>query len=185
MRPERSAPIALRRDCEVTLIPGGQRLTLTAGDEVLVTQSLGGSYTIQTGEGYLARINAEDADVLGIEATDSHETGECPADTDPFEMERVIEQLKTVFDPEIPVNVVDLGLIYACDAQLLPGGGHRVEIKMSMTAPGCGMGDVLREDAIARVKAAPGVSEVDIELVWDPPWDMSRMSEAARLQLNF
>ncbi len=107
------------------------------------------------------------------------------AKTGPFDISQVIDQLKTVFDPEIPVNVVDLGLIYACEAEALPQGGHRVEIKMSMTAPGCGMGDVLREDAIARVKSVPGVNEVDVELVWDPPWDMSRMSDAARLQLGF
>jgi metal-sulfur cluster biosynthetic enzyme len=96
----------------------------------------------------------------------------------------VINKLKTVFDPEIPVNVVDLGLIYTCEAQPLPAGGHRVEIKMSMTAPGCGMGDVLREDAVARVQEVPGVAEVDVELVWDPPWDPNRMSEAARLELG-
>jgi probable FeS assembly SUF system protein SufT len=185
MRPERYAPIMLERDCEATLIPGGQRVTLSQGDEVIVTQSLGGSFTVQTGDGYLARISTEDADALGLEPTGDTEADKGPAETGPFDIAQVIEQLKTVFDPEIPVNVVDLGLIYACDAQPLPEGGHRVEIKMSMTAPGCGMGDVLREDAIARVKAVPGVSDVDIELVWDPPWDMSRMSDAARLQLGF
>jgi probable FeS assembly SUF system protein SufT len=185
MRPERYAPITLERDCEATLIPGGQRVTLSQGDEVIVTQTLGGSFTVQTGDGYLARISTEDADALGLESTGDTEADKGLAETGPFDIAQVIEQLKTVFDPEIPVNVVDLGLIYACDAQPLPEGGHRVEIKMSMTAPGCGMGDVLREDAIARVKAVPGVSDVDIELVWDPPWDMSRMSDAARLQLGF
>ena len=185
MRPERHTPITLERDCEATLIPGGQRVTLSQGDEVIVTQSLGGSFTVQTGDGYLARISTEDADALGLEPTGDTEADKGPAETGPFDIAQVIKQLKTVFDPEIPVNVVDLGLIYACDAQPLPEGGHRVEIKMSMTAPGCGMGDVLREDAIARVKAVPGVSDVDIELVWDPPWDMSRMSDAARLQLGF
>jgi probable FeS assembly SUF system protein SufT len=185
MRPERHTPITLERDCEATLIPGGQRVTLSQGDEVIVTQSLGGSFTVQTGDGYLARISTEDADALGLEPTGDTEADKGPAETGPFDIAQVIEQLKTVFDPEIPVNVVDLGLIYACDAQPLPEGGHRVEIKMSMTAPGCGMGDVLREDAIARVKAVPGVSDVDIELVWNPPWDMSRMSDAARLQLGF
>ena len=132
-----------------------------------------------------SRISTEDADALGLEPAGDTEADKGPAETGPFDIAQVIKQLKTVFDPEIPVNVVDLGLIYACDAQPLPEGGHRVEIKMSMTAPGCGMGDVLREDAIARVKAVPGVSDVDIELVWDPPWDMSRMSDAARLQLGF
>jgi probable FeS assembly SUF system protein SufT len=185
MRLERHAPITLERDCEATLIPGGQRVTLSEGDEVVVTQSLGGSITVQTNDGYLARISTEDGDALGLEPTGDTETDKGPAETGLFDIAQVIEQLKTVFDPEIPINVVDLGLIYACDAQALPAGGHRVEIKMSMTAPGCGMGDVLRQDAIARVKAVSGVNDVDIELVWDPPWDMSRMSDAARLELGF
>jgi metal-sulfur cluster biosynthetic enzyme len=101
-----------------------------------------------------------------------------------FSLEKVIEKLKTVFDPEIPVNVVDLGLIYACEAQPLADGGHRVEIKMSMTAPGCGMGDVLKEDAYRKVRGVAGVTDVDIEIVWEPAWDDSRMSEAAKLQLG-
>ena len=185
MRPESRSPITLERDCEATLIPSGRRVTLFQGDEVTVTQSLGGSLTVQTNDGYLARISTENAGALGLEPTDDTETDKGPAETGLFDIAQVIEQLKSVFDPEIPVNVVDLGLVYACDAQALPEGGHRVEIKMSMTAPGCGMGDVLRQDAIARVKAVPGVTDVDIELVWDPPWDMSRMSDAARLELGF
>ena len=96
----------------------------------------------------------------------------------------MIETLKTVFDPEIPVNVVDLGLIYVCEAHPLADGGHRVEIRMSMTAPGCGMGDVLREDARAKVQGLAGVTDVDIEIVWEPPWDQSRMSEGALLQFG-
>ena len=159
-------------------------MTLSQGDEVMVTQSLGGSFTVQTSDGYLADQHRR-CGRARPRAGREHRGRQRPAETGPFDIAQVIEQLKTVFDPEIPVNVVDLGLIYACDAQPLPEGGHRVEIKMSMTAPGCGMGDVLREDAIARVKAVPGVSDVDIELVWDPPWDMSRMSDAARLQLGF
>jgi probable FeS assembly SUF system protein SufT len=164
---------------------------LSRGDVVVVTQSLGGSITVQTAGGYLARISTGDADALGLEPAGSTGAGtgdvgaQGPDETGPFDMAQVIEQLKTVFDPEIPVNVVDLGLIYSCDARELPGGGHRVEVKMSMTAPGCGMGDVLRQDAASRIIALPGVDEVDIELVWDPPWDLDRMSDAARLQLGF
>ena len=124
------------------------------------------------------------------EDSPAHEVSQSTAEItpDPIKMDeiapKVIEAIKTVYDPEIPINVVDLGLIYACDAQPLADGGHRVEIKMSMTAPGCGMGDVLKDDARARVQTVPGVSEVGIELVWDPPWDPSRMSDAARLQLG-
>jgi probable FeS assembly SUF system protein SufT len=183
-RSERQA-ITLQRDCEATLIPGGRPVTLREGDEVVVTQSLGGSFTVQTSGGYLARLSTEDRDALGLGLASDTGPDAAAGKTGPFDVAQVIDQLKTVFDPEIPVNVVDLGLIYACEAQSLPEGGHRVEIKMSMTAPGCGMGDVLREDAIARVKLVPGVNEVDVELVWDPPWDMSRMSDVARLELGF
>ena len=181
MGTERHTPIELEQDCEATLVPGGQKVTLRRGETVVVTQALGGSFTVQTEHGYLVRIGAQDAAALGLDST---VVNEGPADSGPFELQHVIEQLKTVFDPEIPINVVDLGLIYACDAQPLANGGHRVEIKMSMTAPGCGMGDVLREDALARVAAVPGVSDVDVELVWEPPWDPSLMSDAARLQLG-
>jgi len=177
---DRHTSIELQRDCEATVIPGGDRITLRRGDQVQVTQALGGSFTVTTSRG-LARIGATDAGALGLEAPQAIDQ---PPASGPFELQHVIEQLKTVFDPEIPVNVVDLGLIFTCEAQPLPAGGHRVEIKMSMTAPGCGMGDVLREDAIARVQEVPGVAEVDVELVWDPPWDPSRMSEAARLELG-
>ena len=110
--------------------------------------------------------------------------GPQPSPSGPFEYEQVIEQLKTVFDPEIPVNIVDLGLIYQCDAHLQADGSYRVDIKMSMTAPGCGMGDVLQHDVRSRVQTVPGVSEVDVEVVWDPPWDQTRLSDAARLELG-
>lgn len=178
---DRHTPIELERECEATLIPGGQKVMLRRGERVVVAQALGGSVTVQTDRGYLARVDAQDADALGLDAAQATEE---PPEPGQFDVQKVIEQLKTVYDPEIPVNVVDLGLIYACDAEPLADGGHRVEIKMSMTAPGCGMGDVLRDDALARVRAVPGVTDVDVELVWDPPWDPGRMSDAARLQLG-
>jgi probable FeS assembly SUF system protein SufT len=177
----RYEPIELGQDCDVTLIPSGQKMTLRAGEQVVVTQALGGTFTVQTEEGHLARISSEDAHTMGL---DSEPADEESSPSDIFELERVIEQLKTVFDPEIPINVVDLGLIYACDAHPLADGSHRVEIKMSMTAPGCGMGDVLKDDARSRVLTVLGVSEVDVELVWDPPWDQSRLTDAARLELG-
>jgi metal-sulfur cluster biosynthetic enzyme len=101
-----------------------------------------------------------------------------------FQVERVIATLRTVFDPEIPVNVVDLGLIYACQARPLPEGGHRIEIKMGLTAPGCDMGDLLKSDARSKVETLPGVREVDVELVFEPAWEESMMSDAARLELG-
>lgn len=183
MSPGRHEPVELARDCPAVYIPGGQPVMLQRGERVLVVQTLGGSVTVQTERGFLARVDGTDADALGLDPIGS---GEAPAPgaDGPFEMSKVIDQLKTVFDPEIPVNVVDLGLIYECEATPLEGGGQRIDIKMSMTAPGCGMGDVLRDDARARVALVPGVREVDVELVWDPPWDLSRLSDAARLQLG-
>jgi len=174
------------QDCPAVLIPSGQQVTLREGDEVVLVQTLGGSFTVQSDQGYLARVAAADAEALGLDDRESTsvEKRDGPADASPFAIEDVIEQLKTIFDPEIPINVVDLGLVYACDAEQLEDGSHRVEIKMSMTAPGCGMGDGLRDDARARVLAVPGVSEVEVELIWDPPWDLSRMSEAAHLELG-
>ncbi|HEY5303257.1 MAG TPA: iron-sulfur cluster assembly protein [Acidimicrobiales bacterium] len=156
-------------------------MSLRAGEQVLVVQALGGTVTVQTESGYLARISAEDVRTLGIvgDIVDKE-----VASSGPFDLERVMEQLKTVFDPEIPINVFDLGLIYECVAQPLGDGSHRVQIKMSMTAPGCGMGDVLKNDARSRVQMVPGVSEVDVELVWDPPWDLSRLTDVARLELG-
>ena len=176
-----STPIGLMRGCEATVIPGGEKVTLAQGDVVVLTQALGGSFTVRTDDGALVRIAAQDADALGLEAAQANEPSR---EAGPFDLQNVMDKLKTVFDPEIPINVVDLGLIYACEAHATAEGGHRVEIKMSMTAPGCGMGDVLKEDARAKVQAAPGVTEVDVEIVWDPPWDKSRMSEAARLELG-
>jgi probable FeS assembly SUF system protein SufT len=181
MNSGRYLTIELGQDCQATVIPGGQPMLLQRGEQVVVTQTLGGSVTVQTEMGYLVRISAEDSAALGLADPAAEVT---IADGGPFELDQVIAQLKNVFDPEIPINVVDLGLIYLCQAEPLDDGTHRVEIKMSMTAPGCGMGDVLKEDARAAVQSVPGVSDVDIELVWDPPWGQDRMSDAARLQLG-
>jgi probable FeS assembly SUF system protein SufT len=177
----KSKEIVLTRDCDATLIPSGEKLRLSCGDRVVLTQALGGSFTVRTDCGYLARIVATDADAIGFDLPQAI----VPQSAfQPFDINQVMTQLSTVFDPEIPVNVVDLGLIYLCEATEVEGGGHHVKIKMSMTAPGCGMGDILREEARERVKVVPGVTDVDVEIVWDPPWDRSRMSEAAQLQLG-
>ena len=173
--------IELKRDCEATVIPSGETVRLALGERVVLTQALGGSFTVKTDMGQLVRIAPHDADALGFEVKQASQE---PEGAGAFDLELVIEQLKTVFDPEIPVNVVDLGLVYSCEAHPIESGGQRVENKMSMTAPGCGMGDVLKKDACTRVQAVPGVAEVDVEIVWEPPWDKSRMSEAARLELG-
>ncbi len=173
--------IELSQDAQATVIPGGEPMLLLRGEKVIVTQTLGDSATVQTEMGYLVRISAADSAALGL--IDPAPEGTLREDG-PFEMDEVIAQLKNVFDPEIPINVVDLGLIYSCEAEPLADGTHRVEIKMSMTAPGCGMGDVLKEDARAAVQSVHGVSEVDVELVWEPAWGQERMTDAARLQLG-
>jgi probable FeS assembly SUF system protein SufT len=181
MTPTQARPVELVGDCDVTLIPSGQTTTLSAGEKIMVTQALGGTVTVQTASGQLARISPEDARALGL-AVEQGSPELSPWNR--FEYAQVIEQLKTVFDPEIPVNIVDLGLIYACDAHVLADGSYRVEIEMSMTAPGCGMGDILKHDVRSRVQAVPGVTEVNVEVVWDPPWDQTRLTEAARLELG-
>lgn len=180
-QPGRAHLIELTRDCAATLIPRGENVQLARGERVVVTQALGGSFTVKTARGQLARIAASDADALGLAVP---QAGSQPEAAAAFNLGQVLDMLRTVYDPEIPVNVVDLGLIYQCETQPLEGGGQRVEIKMSMTAPGCGMGDVLKEEARAKVQTIPGVTEVEVEIVWEPPWDQSRMSEAARLQLG-
>jgi probable FeS assembly SUF system protein SufT len=181
--PSPGGPIVLKRDCQATQIPSGWKMVLPAGTGVTITQSLGGQFTVTTDQGGLYRIDDQDADALGERPAAA--AAQAPMIEGTFEEEQVWEQLRTVFDPEIPVNLVDLGLIYRCEAVPLPEGGHRVEIAMSMTAPGCGMGDVLKEDIRRKVQGVPGVKEVQVEVVWDPPWDASRMSDAARLQLGW
>jgi probable FeS assembly SUF system protein SufT len=151
---------------------------LPAGTRVRITQTLGGSYTILTDHGHMFRINAKDADALGI--TNAHPTSVPAAE---FTEKLVWDQLKTVYDPEMPVNIVDLGLIYSCQVIDAPGG-RRIDVKMSMTAPGCGMGEVLRADVERKLRGLPSVSEVNVKVVLDPPWHPGLMSEAARLQLG-
>ena len=175
------SPVVLHRDCDAMTVPAGQRVVLSEGGEVEVVQRLGGSITVRTEMGMLLRLDADDADALGIEGP----VGEAAVDElGPFDLSHVYQALDQVYDPEIPVSIVELGLVYRCEESPGPRGGRRIEIDMSMTAPGCGMGDVLRAEAARAVLAVRGVDEVDVNLVWDPPWTVHRMSEAARLQLG-
>lgn len=176
-------PISLRRDCVATTIPRGEYVLLSEGGEVAIVQQLGGSITVRTGLGSLLRIDGADADALGLEPSAAAKD-DPPEAAGPFDMDRVLEALGQVYDPEIPVSIVELGLVYRCEELPGPLGTRRIEIDMSMTAPGCGMGDVLRGDAARAVLAVPGVDDVDVNLVWDPPWSIHRMSEASRLQLG-
>ena len=170
--------LELSREVDATQIPSGIPHKLTAGSKVRLMQALGGSYTIMTDFGYMARIDARDADALGL--TPSAATAEAAGE---FSEKLVWDLLKTVYDPEIPVNVVDLGLIYAC--QITPvAEGNKIDIKMTMTAPGCGMSDVLKADIQRKLSSLPTVKELNVEIVFDPPWHPGRMSEGARLQLG-
>lgn len=175
-----TAPVVLRRDCMATAVPSGEWTLLYEGTEVEVAQQLGGSITVRTARGHLLRIAGKDADALGLEPP----AGEGGGSAEPFEMARVLEALDQVYDPEIPVSIVELGLVYRCEEVAGLLGARRIEIDMSMTAPGCGMGDILRADAARAVLGVPGVDDVEVNLVWDPPWTIERMSEAARLQLG-
>ena len=171
----------LSRDVEVAAIPYGDRITLTAGTTVFITQALGGSFTGMTDHGYLVRIEGKDADAIG-EKPILPITAEDAAGRSTREL--AWEQLKTCYDPEIPVNIVDLGLVYKCETEAIEGGGERVKVEFTLTAPGCGMGDFLRQDVQQKLLALPGVKEADVQVVLDPPWDQSMISDAARLQLG-
>ncbi|MDE3108626.1 MAG: putative Fe-S cluster assembly protein SufT [Acidobacteriota bacterium] len=176
-----NAPIKLSRECEAIEIPSGVRTMLPTGTEVRIMQFIGSSYTI-VGDYGMFRIDVKDADAIGLTPSDIP-SGDQPRQE--FSDKLVWDELKTVYDPEIPVNIADLGLIYECDIKPLDGGDHRIDIKMSMTAPGCGMGNVLKSDVESKLSALPTVKEVNVEIVFDPPWGPARMSEAARLQLGF
>ena len=176
------SPIALLRDCMATTVPAGQLVLLSEGGEVEIVQQLGASITVRTELGTLLRLDATDGDAVGLEMPDGED--EAVDDDRPFDMSRVLDALGQVYDPEIPVSIVELGLVYRCEELPGPLGTRRIEIDMSMTAPGCGMGDVLRADAARAVFDVPGVDDVEVNLVWDPPWTIHRMSEAARLQLG-
>jgi probable FeS assembly SUF system protein SufT len=169
--------VPLTRDCPVTEIPSGALHVLAAGTPVVIMQSLGGSYTVTEGYGQLVRVDAKDADALGFASTGPVEA------SNEFSEQLVWDQLKTVYDPEIPVNIVDLGLVYTLTITEVDGN-HNIDITMSMTAPGCGMGNVIREDIERRLHPLPTVKDVHVEVVFDPPWHQGLMSEATRLQLG-
>jgi probable FeS assembly SUF system protein SufT len=172
--------VIVKRDIDVITIPYGTKTKLPAGSQVHINERYGGNFTVMTDQGQLVRVEAADADAIGETAT-----AEQPVVTSgAFDEKLVWEQMKTVFDPEIPVNIVDLGLVYACEPKKLDDGTYRVEIQMTMTAPGCGMGEILKQDVQRKVAALPGVKELDVRIVFEPAWTMAKMSEAARLQLG-
>ena len=174
-----SEPVRFERDCKAVLVPQGEEVTLPAGSVGYITQALGGSWTVFV-EGNLMRIAGADADAIGKEPPPPIELPEGASDE---EVERIIwNQLRTCFDPEIPINIVDLGLVYAVDLQPGDAGDRRVEVRMTLTAPGCGMGDILVDDVRSKLEMIPTVREADVDLVFDPPWTREMMSDAARLE---
>ncbi|MCX6891317.1 MAG: putative Fe-S cluster assembly protein SufT [Verrucomicrobia bacterium] len=177
-----SDPVILTRDVEAAIVPVGSRVTLKKGEQAQITQSLGGSYTVIV-NGNMFRIEGQDADALGLAPTAKPVSTGNPVSQEHLEKE-IWNQLRSCYDPEIPVNIVDLGLIYDCHITPLASGSHKVEVKMTLTAPGCGMGPVLAQDVQNRVISLEGVDDVAVELVWDPPWNQGMMTEAAKLQLG-
>jgi probable FeS assembly SUF system protein SufT len=172
-------PVTLTRDVDAIIVPAGMAVKLREGQQGFITQALGGSFTVYV-EGNLFRIAGKDADALGKEAVDVPHLPPNASDEDVRELAWL--QMKTCYDPEIPINIVDLGLVYTCDVHTEDDGNRVIDVKMTLTAPGCGMGDVLVQDVRDKVEVIPTVKRADVELVFDPPWNQSMMSEAARLQ---
>ena len=174
----------LSREVTATQIPSGDKTVLPAATRVMIHQTLGGSYTVQTDFG-LFRIDGKDGDALGEQVTASTVAAATLAGGAP-DPEAIWSQLRQVFDPEIPVNIVDLGLVYSMDVEKFsePEPGHRVNVAMTLTAPGCGMGPAIAEDAKSKILLVPGVSDADVRITWDPPWNQSMISEEGKMKLG-
>lgn len=173
--------VELQRDCDAIEIPAGNQVSLKKGTEGFITQSLGGTYTLQIpAYGGLFRISGRDADAIGKQLTGAATTAGAGGDLEAM----VWEQLKTCYDPEIPVNIVDLGLVYAMTITPEADGKSRVDVKMTLTAQGCGMGGSISMDARHKLKGLPGVSDAEVELVWDPPWNPQMISPEGREKLG-
>ena len=172
-------PVSFERECDAVLIPVGEKVSLPAGTSGFITQALGGSFTVYI-EGNLFRIAGIDADAVGKEPIRPPEVPENATEKD---IESVVwDQLRTCFDPEIPINIVELGLVYECVVRRNESGERIIDVTMTLTAPGCGMGPILMEDVKEKLEIIPTVTTANVELVFDPPWSQSMMSEAARLE---
>jgi len=175
---------SLSRDVVATQIPSGDKQTLAAGTRLFLHQTLGGSYTVQTDFG-LFRIDGRDGDAMGERVAQNTVAAATLADGAP-DPEAIWAQLRQVYDPEIPVNIVDLGLVYSMDVEKVtaPEPGHRVVVAMTLTAPGCGMGPAIAEDAKSKILLVPGVSDADVRITWDPPWNQQMISEEGKMKLG-
>ena len=177
-----SSLITLSRECRV-ILPTGENITLPVGTHVWLRQSLGDTYTLMTELGQMVRLAGEDADAIGREPAKLPQTEATPLTIETVER-LAWQELKTCFDPEIPVNIVELGLVYHCEVTPLSESAFKVDVKFTLTAPGCGMGEVLKTDIRNKLVSIPGVKEVMAEVVLEPPWSREMMSEAAKLQLG-
>jgi len=176
--------VTFSRTADAVTIPSGERVLVPAGASGVITQSLGGSYTLITDRGLMIRVSGKEVEAIGKTPENVADVKEGEELT-PETLEALVwDQLKTCYDPEIPVNIVDLGLVYLCELQPAEGGGSNVKVKMTLTAPGCGMGPVLANDVKTKIESLPGVKQAEVEVVFDPVWDRSMMSEAAKLQLG-
>ncbi|MBS0395542.1 MAG: putative Fe-S cluster assembly protein SufT [Proteobacteria bacterium] len=179
MRQHDRDPFVVSRDVKAVLVPAGIEVKLRTGSVGYITQALGGSFTVYV-EGNLFRVAGADADAIGREPP---ATIELPPDATDADVERLAwEQLKTCYDPEIPVNIVDLGLVYSCEITRRDEGSRLATVRLTLTAPGCGMGEVLVQDVKDKLEQIPTITATDVDLVFDPPWSREMMSEAARLQ---
>lgn len=172
----------LSREIIVTQIPSGDKQTLTEGTKLFIHQTLGGSYTVQTDFG-LFRIDGKDGDAIGEEVTEAKVEAEALADGSP-DPETVWAQLRKVYDPEIPVNIVDLGLVYSMDIEKKEDEAFKVSVAMTLTAPGCGMGPAIAEDAKSKILLVPGVDEAEVNITWEPAWNQSMISEEGKMKLG-
>ncbi len=174
-----SQPCQFERDCDVVMIPSGDAVVIPVGTVGYITQALGGSFTVFV-DGNLFRVAGIDADAIGREPVQPPSLPENATDGD---VEKLVwEQIRTCYDPEIPVNIVELGLIYSCEIENGEEGDRRVRVTMTLTAPGCGMGDILVEDVRSKISLVPTIDRVDVELTFDPPWNHQMMSDVARLE---
>ncbi|KIE58551.1 FeS assembly SUF system protein SufT [Methylacidiphilum kamchatkense Kam1] len=178
-----SSQSKLSRDLEAILIPSGEKVQLQKDKPFQITQSMGGSYTLIYDNRLLVRVDSKDADALGIQQELSSQK-EILSEHEELTEEIIYSRLKEVYDPEIPVNIVDLGLVYDCQIKRKEDGSYSVAVKMTLTAPGCGMGTILAQDAQSRILEIPSVSEAQVDLVWDPPWNPSMISEEGKMILG-
>jgi probable FeS assembly SUF system protein SufT len=178
-------PIILGRDCHAVMIPSGERVLLSAGSAVWLTQALGGTFTVMTDHGHSVRIDGEDGDAIGLDGGDAFPpAGTTAVNTNSSVEDQVWQQLRSCFDPEIPVNIVELGLIYDCHVDALADGRNRAVVRFTLTSSGCGMGQFLKEDIRKKLLSIPEIYEADVELVWEPAWNQSMISPGAKQQLG-